>query len=65
MFFRLSLPEPHVRLMGCQESPAGRTAMTVQLTIFRHCNPEAITASLLITVTGEMVESLNQGKKKL
>lgn len=45
MFLNLSLPEPDVRLMGCQESPAGRTATTVQLTIFRHCYPEAITAS--------------------
>ena len=37
MFLNISLPGPHVTLMVCQESPAGRTAMTVQLTIFRHC----------------------------
>jgi len=45
MFLNLSLPEPHARLMGYQESPAGRTATTVQHTIFRHYYPEAITVS--------------------
>jgi len=59
LFLNLSLPEYHVRLMGCQKSPAGRTAMAVLLSVFRIL-PRGY---YCITVTGKMVESLS-GREK-